>query len=76
MTICKKIELVGIKDAIDFNCNGSNCSKKLGEIDPETGYLYQQSKRWHFMNIIKQGIIRCQCGWQFEYKYQDFKQEE
>jgi len=70
-----KIEIFAIKIALDFNCNGDNCSKKLGEIDPSTGYLHQQSKRWHFANMIKNGTVRCQCGWTFEYKNEDFKQE-
>lgn len=75
MIISKKIDVVKIKNARPFHCNGQHCHKKLGEIDPVTGYLYQQSKRWHFSNVIIDGWIQCQCGWRVHYEAKNFKME-
>lgn len=74
MIITKKITLKKLGKSRPFICNGEHCNKKLGEIELATGYLYQQSRRWHFSNVIIEAIITCQCGWQTHYKAENFKE--
>ena len=69
-----KIKIQKVPGAVVFLCNGERCRKKLGEIDPSTGHLHQQSNRWHFRTEIVEGYIECQCGWHTHYKAEDFKQ--